>query len=83
MIDGKVFRWRWFGSCRRPTTHAIFQAPDIQLKNLGSANALSGCMAWPNDGDDKAPDVGTDITVFESDTSYTNALAGKSYVARM
>lgn len=64
------------------TTHTIFWAPNFQPKNLGSADALFNWVAWPNNGNNKAPDAGVNLTVSQGDTSYTNALAGKPYVAR-
>ena len=89
MIDDKVFVSSFAGdgldlaSVQSDlTTHTIFWAPNFQPKNLGSADALLNWMAWPNNGDNKAPDAGNNLTVSEGDTSYTNALAGKPYVAR-
>ena len=89
MIDGKVFVSSFAGDGldlasvqSDMTTHTIFWAPNFQPKNLGSADALFNWMAWPNNGNNKAPDAGNNLTVSEGDTSYTNALAGKPYVAR-
>ena len=64
------------------TTHEIFWAPNFQPNNLASADALFNWMAWPNNGDNKAPDAGNNLTVSEGDTSYMNALKGKPYIAR-
>lgn len=64
------------------TAHTIFWAPNFQPPNLSSADALFNWMAWPNNGDNKAPDAGSNLTVSDGDTSYTSALAGKPYVAR-
>lgn len=64
------------------TTHTIFWAPNFQPKNIGSADALFNWMAWPNNGDNKAPDASSNLTVSQGDTSYTNALGTKPYVAR-
>ena len=89
MIDGKVFVSSFAGDGldlaqvqSDLTTHTIFWAPNFQPKNLASADALFNWMAWPNNGDNKAPDAGNNVTVAEGDTSYINALAGKPYVAR-
>ena len=58
----------------------LFFAPNFQPKNIGSADGLLNWMAWPNNGDNKAPD-GTNLTVSDGDTSYTTALGGKPYIA--
>lgn len=89
MIDSKVFVSSFSGDGldlagvqSDLTTHEIFWAPNFQPNNIGSADALFNWMAWPNNGDNKAPDAGNNLTVSEGDTSYTNALKGKPYVAR-
>ena len=89
MIDGKVFVSSFSGDGldlanvqSALTTHTIFWAPNFQPKNLGSADALFNWMAWPNNGNNKAADAANNLTVSEGDTSYTNALGGKPYVAR-
>lgn len=64
------------------TSHTIFWAPNFQPKNIGSADALFNWMAWPNNGNNKAPDAATNLTVSDGDTSYNSTLAGKPYVAR-
>lgn len=64
------------------TSHTIYWAPNFQPKNIGSADALFNWMAWPNNGNNKAPDAATNLTVSDGDTSYTTTLAGKPYVAR-
>ena len=62
--------------------HTIFWAPNFQPPNIATADALFNWMAWPNNGDNKAPDAGSNLTVADGDTSYIAALAGKPYVAR-
>lgn len=59
----------------------LFFAPNFEPNSLGSADGLLNWMAWPNNGNNKAPD-GTNLTVSDGDTSYTNALGGKPYIAR-
>lgn len=39
-------------------------------------------MAWPNNGENKAPTPGHNISVTDGDREYVSALAGKAYVAR-
>lgn len=59
----------------------LFFAPNFQPKSLGSADGLLNWMAWPNNGNNKAPD-GTNVSVSDGDTSFTSALGGKPYIAR-
>jgi hypothetical protein len=39
-------------------------------------------MAWPNNGNNKAPVQGQNISVADGDREYVNALGGKAYIAR-
>lgn len=89
LIDNKVFVSSFSGDGldlagvqSDLTAHEIFWAPNFQPNNIASADALFNWMAWPNNGDNKAPDAGNNLTVSEGDTSYTTALKGKPYVAR-
>ena len=89
MVGGKVFVSSFSGDGldlagvqSDLTSYNIFWAPNFQPNNIGSADALFNWMAWPNNGDNKAPDAGHNLTVSQGDTSYTSALAGKPYVAR-
>ena len=59
----------------------IFFAPNFQPKNLADADGLLNWMAWPNNGNNKAPD-GTNVTVNDGDKSYTDVLGLKPYIAR-
>lgn len=38
-------------------------------------------MAWPNDGNNKAPKPGANVTVQAGDKAYIDALGGKAYIA--
>ena len=60
----------------------LFFAPNFQASNVASVDAALNWMAWPNDGDNKAPTAGSNITVKQGDDTYTSALAGKPYIAR-
>ena len=89
MIGGKVFVSSFAGDGldlaavkSDLTTHTIFWAPNFQPKNIGSADGLFNWIAWPNNGNNKAPDAGNNLTVSEGDASYASALSGKPYVAR-
>jgi len=59
----------------------LFFAPNFEPQNGGSADALFNWMAWPNNGDNKAPDASNNLTVSDGDQTYTTALGGKPYVA--
>ena len=89
LVDGKVFVSSFSGDGLNLAgvqsdlaTHTIFWAPNFQPNNVGSADALFNWMAWPNNGNNKAPDAGSNLTVSEGDSAYTSALAGKPYIAR-
>ena len=60
----------------------IFFAPNFQASNVASVDAALNWIAWPNNGNNKAPSAGSNITVKEGDDAYTSALAGKPYIAR-
>ena len=61
--------------------NGIFFAPNFQPKTMGSADALLNWMAWPNNGNNKAPD-GISLAVSDGDRNYKNALGAKPYIAR-
>ena len=59
----------------------LFFAPNFQPSALSDADAGFNWVAWPNNGNNKAPD-GTNKTVSNGDTSYTNVLgSSKPYMA--
>lgn len=60
----------------------IFFAPNFHASNLASVDAALNWIAWPNNGNNKAPSAGSNITVKDGDDVYTSALAGKPYIAR-
>ncbi len=60
----------------------LFIAPNFQASNAGSADGGFNWMAWPNNGHNKAPTAGGNVTVEAGDQAYISALAGKPYVAR-
>ncbi len=59
----------------------LFFAPNFEPTNAGSADALFNWMAWPNNGDNKAPGSSNNLTVSDGDRTYISALAGKPYMA--
>ncbi|KAF7366879.1 Carbohydrate-binding module family 24 protein [Mycena sanguinolenta] len=51
---------------------------------VGDFSLIDGAlnwMAWPNNGNNKAPDGSGNVTVAQGDASYQQALAGKPYLA--
>lgn len=62
----------------------IFFAPNFH-PGQGDFSVIQGAlswMAWPNNGDNKAPTAGREITVADGDNEYIEVLDGKPYVAR-
>ena len=43
---------------------------------------INGLQAWDNDGNNKAPKPGANITVEDGDATYQTWLGGKPYIAR-
>ena len=86
-IDGKAFVSSFIGdnldlnAVKGAAGMDLFWAPNFQPGNVGAADALFNWMAWPNNGNNKAPDAGNNLTVSAGDTAYTNALGGKPYMA--
>lgn len=89
-VDGKVFISSFLGdgldldavaSASGYARTDLFFAPNFQPTNAGSADALFNWMAWPNNGNNKAPDGSNNLTVSDGDQTYVNALGGKPYVA--
>ena len=90
-VDGKVFVSTFAGdgldldavtASSGIARDGLFFAPNWQPPNLASADALFNWMAWPNNGDNKAPDAGSNLTVQDGDQSYTKVLGQKPYMAR-
>ena len=89
-VDGKVFVSSFQGdgldldavasASGFPRT-GLFFAPNFEPQNGGSTDALFNWMAWPNNGNNKAPDGGNNLTVSNGDQTYMNALGTKPYVA--
>lgn len=89
-VDGKVFVSSFAGdglNIQAMTVAAgqeIFFAPNFH-PGQGDFSAIQGAlnwMAWPNNGENKAPTAEKNVTVADGDKSYQAALKGKPYVAR-
>ena len=87
-VDGKVFVSSFAGdgldlaAVQSASGMSLFWAPNFQPSGIGSADALLNWMAWPNNGNNKAPSGGNNVTVSQGDSAYTQALGGKPYIAR-
>lgn len=89
-VDGKIFVSSFQGdgldldavaSASGFARTSLFFAPNFEPQNAGSADALFNWMAWPNNGNNKAPDANNNLTVSNGDQTYTGALGGKPYMA--
>ncbi|KAI1809874.1 glycoside hydrolase family 71 protein [Poronia punctata] len=68
---------------REAAGNDVWFAPNFH-PGQGDFSAIDGAlnwMAWPNDGDNKAPKPGANVTVQQGDQEYIDALDGKAYVA--
>ncbi|KAL5342688.1 glycosyl hydrolase family 71-domain-containing protein [Aspergillus crustosus] len=89
-VDGKVFVSSFAGdgldvaAMRQAAGQAVFFAPNFHPEfgtNMNQVDGLLNWMAWPNDGNNKAPRPGAEISVEQGDDMYIRALNGKDYVA--
>lgn len=91
MVDNKIFVSSFAGdgvnvaALRAAVGRSIFFAPNFHPSygtDISSVDGLLNWMAWPNNGNNKAPTPGHNVSVADGDNVYVNALAGKAYVAR-
>ncbi|OJJ08185.1 hypothetical protein ASPVEDRAFT_878595 [Aspergillus versicolor CBS 583.65] len=89
-VDGKVFVSSFAGdgldvaAMRQAAGQPIFWAPNYHPEmgtNMDVVDGLLNWMAWPNNGNNKAPQPGRNISVQDGDEAYIRALNGKDYVA--
>ncbi|KAH8680791.1 putative alpha-1,3-glucanase/mutanase [Xylariales sp. PMI_506] len=61
----------------------VFFAPNFHPGegDFTAVDAALNWMAWPNNGDNKAPTPGANVTVLDGDDTYLSSLAGKPYIA--
>lgn len=90
MVDNKVFVSSFAGDnvdvaqLRSAVGMDIFFVPNFH-PGVGDFSVIDGAlnwMAWPNNGNNKAPTAGSNVTVADGDNAYMNALKGKPYLAR-
>lgn len=91
MVDGKVFASSFAGdgvdvnAIRSAAGVSLFFAPNFHPgsgADLSLVDGMLNWMAWPNNGDNKAPTPGANVTVESGDQEYIQALDGKAYIAR-
>lgn len=90
-VDGKVFASSFAGDgldinqMQSAAGTEVFFAPNFHpgQGNFGNIQGALNWMAWDNNGDNKAPSAGRNVTVADGDKAYVNALNGKPYIARM
>jgi hypothetical protein len=91
MVDNKIFVSTFAGddlnvaALRASVGKPIFFAPNFHPSygtNTSAVDGLLNWMAWPNNGQNKAPTPGQNISVADGDHEYISALGGKAYVAR-
>ncbi|KAL3474726.1 glycosyl hydrolase family 71-domain-containing protein [Aspergillus californicus] len=61
----------------------IFWAPNYHpgMGNFADVDSALNWMAWDNDGNNKAPKPGANVTVADGDKAFIDALGGKPYLA--
>jgi hypothetical protein len=89
-VDNKVFVSSFAGdgvdanAIRSTAGEDIFFAPNVH-PGVGDFSTIQGAlnwMGWDNNGNNKVPTSGHNVTVGDGDRSYIQALSGKSYIAR-
>ena len=89
MYDNKVFVSSFDGdgldvaTMRSASGLDIFFAPNYHpgQGNFADIDGALNWIAWPNNGNNKAPTPGANVTVEQGDGSYAAALDGKPYMA--
>ncbi|KAL1871999.1 hypothetical protein VTK73DRAFT_1743 [Phialemonium thermophilum] len=89
-IDNKVFASSFAGdgldvaAMRAAAGVPVFWAPNFSPQFGTDFSVVDGAlnwMAWPNNGNNKAPTPGHNVSVHDGDVVYVNALQGKPYIA--
>ncbi|KAJ5467876.1 hypothetical protein N7475_005628 [Penicillium sp. IBT 31633x] len=90
IVDNKVFVSSFAGdglniaALRAAAGRSIFFAPNFHPSygtDISAVDGLLNWMAWPNNGNNKAPSPGHSVSVADGDRVYINALVGKAYIA--
>lgn len=89
-VDGKAFVSSFCGdgldvdAMTAAAGQSLFFAPNYHPGegNLDGVQGALNWMAWPSNGENKAPTAEKLVTVPDGDKTYIDALAGNSYIAR-
>lgn len=90
VVDGKVFASSFAGDgvsvqdIRTAAGQDIFWAPNFHpgAANFSEIDAALNWMAWPNNGNNKAPNISANLTVQDGDNAYIAALGSVNrYIA--
>jgi hypothetical protein len=91
MVDGKAFVSSFAGdglnvtAMRSAAGVPLFFAPNFHPSYGTDLSQIDGALnwiAWPNNGNNKAPTPGANISVEAGDQQYISALGNKAYIAR-
>jgi hypothetical protein len=89
-VDGKVFASSFAGdgldvaALRAAAGREVFWAPNFHPEmgtDFSTIDSALNWMGWPNDGNNKAPRPGANVSVEQGDQAYIAALNGKPYLA--
>ncbi|KKK20681.1 hypothetical protein ARAM_000352 [Aspergillus rambellii] len=89
-VDGKTFVSSFAGdqldvaTMRSSAGEELFFAPNFHPEMKTDFSKIDGAlnwMAWPNNGNNKAPDATGNVTVQEGDQAYLKALGDSNYIA--
>ncbi|TVY62742.1 Mutanase [Lachnellula suecica] len=89
MVNGKVFASSFAGdgldvaAMRAAAGVQVFWAPNFHpgQSDVSQVDGALNWIAWDNNGNNKAPTPGANVTVEDGDASYKTWLAGKPYIA--
>ena len=90
VVDGKVFASSFAGdgldvvAMKAAAGVDVFWAPNFHPEQTADPSAIDGAlnwMAWPNNGNNKAPSAGSNVTVGDGDEAYLKWLGSKPYIA--
>lgn len=91
MVDGSVFVSSFGGdgldvaAVRAAAESSIYFAPNFHPSygtNMSDLDGALNWMAWPNNGNNRAPTAGETVTVEDGDAQYMSALGSEGYIAR-
>ncbi len=89
-VDGKIFASSFAGdgldmaALRAAAGSEVMFVPNFHPEQGTDFSTIDGAlnwMAWPNDGNNKAPKPGHSVSVEDGDNAFISALKGKPYLA--